>query len=306
MEPLGDEPGRACGRHRRAGHDSAGSERRFELQQTQGTVELIAPRLTRPPMRPMYTRPPRIEMAKTAAKVSVKIAPMPKVEAPKIDAPKMEMARIEAPRLEAAALSVPRIDLPAPPVPQPPREVKVGGFGDPNGVHPSETSSAKGLVMARTGAFDLPAGSGEGRGGGKLHAVALAGFGDGTGLASSGGHPNGSVQRSGFGDYQSAAAPVRAVAAVQSVSSTGVEILFKPRPLYTPEARERHLEGEVQLDVLFRASGQAEVLRVIRGLGLGLDEAASHAASQIRFRPGTRDGAPIDMRGIVHIVFQLS
>lgn len=85
-----------------------------------------------------------------------------------------------------------------------------------------------------------------------------------------------------------------------------MEILSKPRPVYTAEARERHVEGEVQLDVFFRASGQVEVLRVIHGLGLGLDETAATAASHIRFRPGTRDGSPVDMRGIVHIVFQLS
>jgi TonB family protein len=113
------------------------------------------------------------------------------------------------------------------------------------------------------------------------------------------------VRSGGFSDYQSAPAPARA-AKTSAPLSTPVEIISKPKPVYTPEARERRVEGEVQLDVLFHASGQIQVLRVIRGLGLGLDEAATTAASQIRFRPGTRDGSPVDMRGVVHIVFQLS
>jgi hypothetical protein len=48
------------------------------------------------------------------------------------------------------------------------------------------------------------------------------------------------------------------------------------------------------------------VIRLVRGLGYGLDENARDAASRIRFHPGTRNGAPVDMTGTVHIVFELS
>jgi TonB family protein len=87
---------------------------------------------------------------------------------------------------------------------------------------------------------------------------------------------------------------------------TPVEITFKPRPAYTPEARENRIEGEVLLEVLFSATGQVHILRVTRGLGFGLDENARNAAAQIRFQPGTRGGSPVDMKGVVHIVFALS
>lgn len=76
--------------------------------------------------------------------------------------------------------------------------------------------------------------------------------------------------------------------------------------MYTPEAREKRIEGEVLLEILFSADGQIRVLRVARGLGFGLDESARAAASQIRFQPGTRGGSPVDMKGTVHIVFALS
>jgi len=66
------------------------------------------------------------------------------------------------------------------------------------------------------------------------------------------------------------------------------------------------VEGDVQLEVLFSSAGQIQVLRLIRGLGYGLDESARQAASQIRFRPGTRNGTPVDVTGTVHIIFQIS
>jgi TonB family protein len=66
------------------------------------------------------------------------------------------------------------------------------------------------------------------------------------------------------------------------------------------------LEGEVSLEVVFAADGSVQVVRVVRGLGHGLDESAQRAASQIRFRPSTRDGVPVDTRATIHITFELT
>ena len=85
-----------------------------------------------------------------------------------------------------------------------------------------------------------------------------------------------------------------------------VEILSKPKPAYTEEARRRQIEGEVLLEILFSASGQVRVLGTVRGLGQGLDESAIAAAEAIRFRPAERGGVPADSTAIVHIVFQLA
>jgi TonB family protein len=84
------------------------------------------------------------------------------------------------------------------------------------------------------------------------------------------------------------------------------EILMKPTPVYTDEARKLRIEGEVLLDVVFESSGKLQVVRVIRGLGHGLDEAAIRAAEQIRFKPAMRDGRPADSTAVLHIVFQLA
>ncbi|PYX96600.1 MAG: energy transducer TonB, partial [Acidobacteria bacterium] len=84
------------------------------------------------------------------------------------------------------------------------------------------------------------------------------------------------------------------------------EIIFKPNPVYTSEARQAKLEGEVLLEVMFGANGQLNVSRVVRGLGHGLDEAAVAAANKMRFKPALRNGQAVDSTAIVHVVFQLA
>jgi TonB family protein len=80
------------------------------------------------------------------------------------------------------------------------------------------------------------------------------------------------------------------------------EIVFKPSPVYTEEARKLRIEGEVLLQVLFQSSGKLRILRVVRGLGHGLDESAIRAAEQIRFKPALEDGEPTDCTAVVHII----
>jgi TonB family protein len=108
-----------------------------------------------------------------------------------------------------------------------------------------------------------------------------------------------------FGDAQVAqpgqAAPKRA-ARVDS----DIEIVFKPRPEYTEEGRRRRVEGEVILEVVFGARGDIRVLRVVKGLGAGLDENAIAAARQIRFKPAVEDGVAVDRTATARITFQLA
>ncbi len=80
----------------------------------------------------------------------------------------------------------------------------------------------------------------------------------------------------------------------------------KPRPDYTAEGRNLRLEGDVVLDVVFLASGQVQVSRVASGLGHGLDESATRAAQQIKFKPALREGQPVDYPARVRIEFRLA
>jgi TonB family protein len=114
----------------------------------------------------------------------------------------------------------------------------------------------------------------------------------------------GEVQTAGFD--QRPAAPAQAPAAVAKSAGRPVEIVFKPTPEYTDEARSARIEGTVSLELEFTAAGDVRVLRVVRGLGHGLDEAAQRAALRIRFKPAQSDAGPVDSRATVHITFRLS
>jgi TonB family protein len=141
--------------------------------------------------------------------------------------------------------------------------------------------------------------------------VASAGFGDGVAVGDGSGRVNtsrGTVRQSGFGGAEPvAAAQVRSTPAETAPSKLlPAEIISKPNPAYTEEARKLRIEGEVLLEVVFESSGQLRVERIVRGLGHGLDEAAIRAAQQIRFKPALRDGRPADSTAVLHIVFQLA
>jgi TonB family protein len=190
--------------------------------------------------------------------------------------------------------------------------VQTGGFGDPNGV-PARGNGQGKLLMARTGAFDMPVGAGSGNGTagarGARGTAASAGFGDGVAKPGNGdgrGSGKGTIHSGGFGDAATQTVGPQPRAVVSAPATTPVEILSKPKPVYTEEARRLGLQGEVLVQVLFAANGQAQVLRVVQGLGHGLDEAAVNAAGKIRFKPALQNGRPIDSTAVVHVVFELA
>ena len=118
--------------------------------------------------------------------------------------------------------------------------------------------------------------------------------------------PHTEISTGTFGDSSAAAAGPHIGKTFETVNQSAAEILSKPRPAYTEEARRLQIQGEVLLEVLFAASGEARVLRTIRGLGHGLDEYAISAARAIQFRPARRGDIAVDSTAVVHIVFQLA
>ena len=87
---------------------------------------------------------------------------------------------------------------------------------------------------------------------------------------------------------------------------TNVVVTYKPPSVYTEEAKSLHIEGTVDIEVVFLASGRVQVVRVLHGLGHGLDESAVRSAEGIRFKPAMQDGHAVDQHTTVHIEFQLS
>jgi len=193
-------------------------------------------------------------------------------------------------------------------------KVQTGGFGDPNGLKPSDNGKPNGkLIASAAGSFDMPVGPGQGNGSGGAKGikgtVASADFGNGVATPGQGdGRRSGrGVQSSGFGAQEIAQNTTPHIQRVDSGPPTSsVEITYKPNPVYTDEARNLKLEGEVLLEVQFAANGQLHVNRVVRGLGHGLDEAAISAANKMRFKPAMRNGQAMDSTAIVHVLFQLA
>src|SRR5262249_33786620 len=68
---------------------------------------------------------------------------------------------------------------------------------------------------------------------------------------------------------------------------------FQP-PAYTNEALLAHIEGTVTLEASVKVEGEVQILRVVKGLGYGLDEKAIEAVKSWKFAPATRNGAPVD------------
>ena len=187
-----------------------------------------------------------------------------------------------------------------------PKNVQTGGFGDEHGL-PGKGDPNKTANVNRAGLQALPGGPGYGNGtGGDKGArgvVASSGFGNGTAVQDSNGAKR-AVSTSGFAN-QVVADDTPKKKAVDS-GTTQVELLEKPKPVYTEEGRSLKLEGDVALDVVFMANGTVQISKVVSGLGHGLDEAAIRAAQQIKFKPAKRDNEAVDFPARIRIQFRLA
>jgi TonB family protein len=79
----------------------------------------------------------------------------------------------------------------------------------------------------------------------------------------------------------------------------------KVEPEYSAEARAAKYSGTVVLRVEIAADGTTHNIKVVRSLGLGLDEKAEQAVSQWKFQPGTKDGQPVTVAATIEVNFRL-
>lgn len=74
---------------------------------------------------------------------------------------------------------------------------------------------------------------------------------------------------------------------------------------FSDEARTERIQGVVLITTVVDEQGMPTDIRVVRGVGHGLDENAVAAVSQYRFRPATLDGKPIAVRITIEVSFRL-
>jgi len=182
-----------------------------------------------------------------------------------------------------------KMDYKMPVVPSAPTAqiVAVGTFSHES---PLTAAVAKPAAVVQPGGFGNANGNGSGHdyrtGSASPNVVMASGFGNGA-IDASNSHPKAGSRVPG------------------AVASTPVEITYKPKPDYTDEGRKQKINGEVRLEVVFRSDGRVHVVRVLQGLGYGLDEQAVKAAEQIKFKPALHEGQPVDSMALVHIIFEL-
>lgn len=292
-------------------------------------VALVAPVL--PQWKPKIIPRPIVKHIELKEQPVVLPKPKAVIPPPVVKVPEQPKLLAKAPEIKpqpVAAQPLPEIKMAAPAPPKPevktgvfnsteqakgpraPQQVKTGGFGDPNGVPSNPDARPAKLVMAHLGGFDMPQGAGNAGGGGHatsggVHAAGFGSAGDPNGVPGGTG-THGSVRTGGFGDGTVAQAAQSGPARIVAPTTTPVEILYKPKPAYSAEATAMRLEGKVALSVIFSANGSVKVVSVVHGLGHGLDESAQQAAMQVRFKPATRDGVPVDTNATLYITFQLT
>jgi TonB family protein len=82
-------------------------------------------------------------------------------------------------------------------------------------------------------------------------------------------------------------------------------VLYKVEPEYSEEARKAKFQGTVVLFVVVDEKGNPRDLKVLRPLGLGLDQKAIEAVEKWRFRPGMKDGKPVPVQATIEVNFRL-
>lgn len=144
----------------------------------------------------------------------------------------------------------------------------------------------------RAGVIEKPVGTadsqGQGIGGG---AGSGAGTGNGEGLGS--GIGEGSGGGTGGGPFR---------------PGSGIEpprLLREVKADYTDEARRRGIRGDVVLEVVVTHDGNVGDVKVLQGLGAGLESRAIAAVRQWKFAPATRKGQPVDVLVEVAVEFTL-
>jgi TonB family protein len=102
--------------------------------------------------------------------------------------------------------------------------------------------------------------------------------------------------------------PTTSQAQIYEISAPGVtapELVSETKPGYTPEAIQAGVAGAVEMTAVIDSNGTPTQIRVTRGLEPGLDRNAVAALAEWRFKPGMKDGRPVNVLVTVQMTFTL-
>ncbi len=125
--------------------------------------------------------------------------------------------------------------------------------------------------------------------------IPSAGNGIGTGIGGGRGPGVGPGSGGGFGG---------AVYKIGGGVSAPVPV-YRPEPEYSEEARKAKWQGAVLLYLVVDENGVPQDIKVIRSVGLGLDQKAIEAVQKWRFKPGQKDGKAVPVSANIEVNFRL-
>ncbi len=133
--------------------------------------------------------------------------------------------------------------------------------------------------------------------------LASNGFGAGGGMGTGRGGGVGPGSGPGFGPGSGGGMGGGAYRIGGGVSPPSV--IYKVEPEYSEEARKAKFQGTVLLFVVVDEHGNARDIRILRPLGLGLDQKAIEAVQKWKFSPGKKDGKPVPVQAQIEVNFRL-
>jgi TonB family protein len=82
-------------------------------------------------------------------------------------------------------------------------------------------------------------------------------------------------------------------------------IVSTVKPQFTEQARRNQFSGDVMVYLIVEKDGTPSHIRVVKSLGMGLDEKTIEAVKQYRFKPATFMGQPIRVDLYLDVNFRL-
>jgi TonB family protein len=81
--------------------------------------------------------------------------------------------------------------------------------------------------------------------------------------------------------------------------------IYTPEPEFSEEARKAKYQGVVVLTIIVGTDGRVHNPRVLRSLGMGLDEKAVEGVKTWKFDPSKKDGRPVAVEMNIEVAFNL-
>ena len=87
--------------------------------------------------------------------------------------------------------------------------------------------------------------------------------------------------------------------------ATAPRAIFAPSPEFSEQCPRKDFKGVSLLAVIVEPDGSTSHIRVVKALGMGLDEQAIKAVKTWKFKPATLDGKPVAVQVTVEVTFDL-